>query len=103
MYSCDTTLAMPPMTILSLLRTLAPAFLLSALPAPAIHAQAAPLAQDYTVVFHNPNPEFYVEGPGLARLDDGSFVAVVPIVPRNEWSAERRATQSVTHIMRSTD
>jgi hypothetical protein len=66
-------------------------------------AQARPLAQDYTVVFHNPNPEFYVEGPGLAHLDDGSFVGVVPVVPREQWSAERRATQSVTHIMRSTD
>jgi hypothetical protein len=72
-------------------------------PAAMLHAQAKPLAQDYTVVFHNPNPEFYVEGPGLAHLDDGSFVAVVPVVPREPWSAERRATQSVTHIMRSTD
>src|SRR5688572_140784 len=68
-----------------------------------VHAQAKPLAQDYTIVFHNPNREFYVEGPGLVRLDDASFVAVVPVVPRNEWSVERRATQSVTHIMRSTD
>jgi hypothetical protein len=66
-------------------------------------AQPAPLAQDYTIVFHNPNPEFYVEGPGLVRLDDGGLVAVVPVVPRNEWSVERRATQSVTHIMRSAD
>jgi hypothetical protein len=66
-------------------------------------AQPAALAQDYTVVFHNPDPEFYVEGPGLVRLDDGTLVAVVPVVPRNEWSVERRATQSVTHLMRSTD
>jgi hypothetical protein len=72
-------------------------------PLASLYAQVKPLAQDYTVVFHNPNPEFYVEGPGLAHLDDGSFVAVVPVVPREQWSAERRATQSVTHIMRSTD
>ena len=68
-----------------------------------LHAQAKPLAQDYRVVFHNPNPEFYVEGPGLARLNDGTLVAVVPVVPREEWSKERRATQSVTHILRSSD
>lgn len=61
------------------------------------------LAQDYRIVFHNPNPEFYVEGPGLVRLDDASLVAVVPVVPRDEWSAARRATQSVTHIVRSRD
>ena len=67
------------------------------------YAQAKPLAQDYRVVFHNPNPEFYVEGPGLVRLDDGTLVAVVPVVPREEWSKERRATQSVTHILRSSD
>jgi hypothetical protein len=70
---------------------------------PWLPAQPTLLAQDYTVVFHNPNPEFYVEGPGLVRLDDGTFVAVVPVVPRNEWSQERRATQSVTHLMRSSD
>ena len=67
------------------------------------HAKAKPLAQDYRVVFHNPNPEFYVEGPGLVQLDDGTLVAVVPVVPREEWSKERRATQSVTHILRSSD
>jgi hypothetical protein len=88
---------MPP------LRCLALASLFAFIPSSLVHGQAKPLAQDYTVVFHNPNPEFYVEGPGLAHLDDGSFVAVVPVVPREQWSAERRATQSVTHIMRSTD
>ncbi|MCD6049119.1 MAG: glycosyl hydrolase [Verrucomicrobia bacterium] len=62
---------------------------------------AEPLAQKYTEVFHNPDPEYYVEGPGLVRLADGTLVAVVPIVPRNEWSAERRATRSVTHILHS--
>ncbi|MEZ0256084.1 MAG: hypothetical protein ACAI37_12445, partial [Chthoniobacter sp.] len=64
---------------------------------------ATPLAQDYTVIFHNPDPEYYVEGPGLARLDDGALVAVVPVVPREQFSEERRAEHSVIHILRSTD
>lgn len=64
---------------------------------------AEPLAQQYVPVFHNPDPEYYVEGPGLVRLDDGALVTVVPVVPRNEWSAERRAEHSVTHILRSKD
>ena len=64
---------------------------------------ATPLAQDYTVVFHNPDPEYYVEGPGLVRLDDGSLVAVVPVVPREKWSEERRVEHSVVHILRSGD
>lgn len=65
--------------------------------------QAAPLAQDYTVVFHNPDRESYVEGPGLVRLDDGRLVAVVPVVPRSEWSRSRRAEHSRTHILQSGD
>jgi len=64
---------------------------------------AEPLAQDYTVVFHNPDPEYYVEGPGLVRLDDGALVAVVPVVPREQWSAARLSEHSVTHILRSGD
>jgi hypothetical protein len=64
---------------------------------------AEPLAQDYTVVFHNPDPEYYVEGPGLVRFDDGALVAVVPVVPREQWSKERRVGHSVTHILRSND
>jgi hypothetical protein len=64
---------------------------------------AEPLAQDYTVVFHNPDPEYYVEGCGLERLDDGSLLAVVPVVPRLEWSAERRVEHSIVHILRSGD
>lgn len=64
---------------------------------------AQPLAQGYTIVFRNPDPEYYVEGPGLAKLDDGSLLAVVPVVPRAKWSAERRATKSVTHLLRSED
>ncbi len=67
-----------------------------------LHA-VEPLAQDFTVVFHNPDPEYYVEGPGLTRLDDGTLLAVVPIVPREEWSVERRREHSVTHILNSTD
>lgn len=64
---------------------------------------AGPLAQEYTRIFHNPDPERYVEGCGLVRLDDGSLVAAVPVVPRMEWSDARRATQSRTHIVRSRD
>ena len=79
------------------------ALLVLATSATTSNAQATALAQDYAVVFHNPDPERYVEGPGLARLDDGTLVAVVPVVPRNEWSAERRAVQSRVHILRSSD
>lgn len=66
-------------------------------------SRAEPLAQDYTVVFHNADRERYVEGPGLVRLDDGALIAVVPVVPREEWSKERRQTQSTTHILKSAD
>ncbi len=66
-------------------------------------ARAEPLAQTYVEVFHNTDREQYVEGPGLVRLDDGALVAAVPVVPREEWSKERRQTQSVTHILRSDD
>ncbi|WP_395745237.1 hypothetical protein [Prosthecobacter sp.] len=67
-------------------------------------AQAAePLAQDHVVVWHNPDPEYYVEGPGLARMDDGTLIAAVPVVPREKWSEERRAEHSVTHMLRSSD
>ena len=62
---------------------------------------AAPLAQDYTVVFHNPDPDYYVEGPSLVRLDDCSLVAVVSVVPREMGSKERRAGHSVTHTSRT--
>ena len=65
--------------------------------------RASTLAQDNTVVFHNPDREYYVEGSGLVRLDDGGLVAVVPVVPRVEWSKERRAEHSRTHIVRSAD
>lgn len=78
--------------------------LILAIPAaPQVRAAAAPLAQDYTVVFHNPDPEYYVEGCGLVRFDDGVLVAVVPVVPREKWSKERRAEHSRTHVLRSGD
>ncbi|MEK3722630.1 hypothetical protein [Paenibacillus sp. FSL H8-0034] len=64
---------------------------------------AAPLAQDYKVIFHNPDPEQYVEGCGLVRLEHGDLVAAVPVVPRQVWSQERRVTQSRTHILKSGD
>jgi hypothetical protein len=64
---------------------------------------AAPLAQEYTVVFHNPDPEYYVEGCGLVRLDDGALLAAVPVVPRVEWSEARRVEHSVIHLVRSND
>jgi len=70
---------------------------------PASGMGAAPLAQDYTVVWHNPDPEYYIEGPGLVRLEDGALVAAVPVVPREQWSEARRAEHSVTHIVRSVD
>jgi hypothetical protein len=63
---------------------------------------ATPLAQNYTVIWHNPDRESYVEGCGLVRLDDGSFVAVVPVVPRREWRS-RRVEHSRVHIVRSDD
>lgn len=64
---------------------------------------ATPLAQHYTVIHHNPDRESYVEGPGLVRLDDGGLLAVVPVVPRSEWSQARRVEHSRTHIVRSLD
>ena len=64
---------------------------------------ATPLAQEHVVVWHNTDPEYYVEGPGLVRQDDGTFVAAVPVVPREKWSEERRSEHSVTHILRSAD
>ncbi len=77
------------------------ALLICALAGPAKAVE--PLAQDYTVVFHNPDPEYYVEGCGLVKLDDGSLVAVVPVVPRLQWTVERRAGHSVVHLLRSGD
>ena len=76
--------------------------LLLVLPSGLIKA-AGPLAQDYTVVFHNPDPEYYVEGCGLERFNDGTLVAVVPVVPRLQWTVERRVQHSITHLLNSKD
>jgi hypothetical protein len=72
-------------------------------PSPAPAAGPEPLAQRYSVVWHNPDPEYYVEGSGLVRLDGGDFVAVVPVVPRVAWSEARRAAHSRTRVLRSAD
>jgi hypothetical protein len=88
---------------MSLMHLLTFALAMATADGPSDRAAALPLAQDYTVVFHNLEPEFYVEGCGLVRLDDGDLVAVVPVVPRGEWSKQRRAAHSRTHIVRSSD
>lgn len=64
---------------------------------------AVPLAQNYSVIFRNADQEQYVEGCGLERLPDGTLVAVVPVVPRSQWSAARRVQQSRIHILTSAD
>lgn len=64
---------------------------------------ASPLAQDFSVIFHNPDSEQYVEGCGLVRLGEQSLVAVVPVVPRSKWSRERRMQRSVVHLLHSAD
>ena len=65
-------------------------------------AMNEPLAQDYTVVWHNPDPEYYVEGSGLLNLGGGEWLGVVPVVPRGPWR-HRRAEHSRTHLVRSED
>lgn len=76
-----------------------------AAPAPLTNTggRAGPLAQEHVKVFHNPDPQRYVEGCGLVALNEKTFVAVVPVVPRNEWSEARRSTESRAHIVRSND
>jgi hypothetical protein len=65
---------------------------------------AGTLAQDYAIVHHNPDRKQYIEGPGLNRLADGSLIAVIPVVPRNEYQlAGKRPDNSHVHILRSTD
>jgi hypothetical protein len=66
-------------------------------------AEGAPLAQDYTVVYHNSDPEYCVEGPGLVQLYDGGLLALVPVIPREQWSEERRAAHGVVHLLHSGD
>lgn len=64
---------------------------------------AAPLAQEYTVVYHNADPQYFVEGPGLVRLADGGLLAAVPVIPRPQWSDERRVDHGVVHLLYSSD
>lgn len=79
-------------------------FVLGLAASPAASAQSpVALAQDYTVIFHNPDPEYYVEGCGLVRLDDGTLLAAVPVVPRMDWSEARRVEHSLIHLVRSND
>lgn len=61
-----------------------------------------PMAQNYKVIWHNPDPEYYVEGCGLLNMGSGLLLAVVPVVPRGPWRA-RRPTHSRTHLVRSED
>mgnify|MGYP001627519532 CR=1 FL=1 len=71
--------------------------------APAIAFAASPLAQEYTVAFHNQDSEYYIAGVGFERLEDGTLVGVVPVIPRPAWVQERRATHSRTNIVTSRD
>jgi len=71
-------------------------------PATVAACGGVPLAQDYTVIYNNPDRELYVEGCGLVRLPDGTLVAAVPVVPRST-TAKRLARPSTTYIVRSTD
>lgn len=67
-----------------------------------LSAKPAPLAQDYTVAYRNPDPEYYVAGIGMERLADASYLAVMPVVPRSQWNA-RRPTRSQIVFARSGD
>ncbi len=66
-------------------------------------ASPAPLAQEYTIAYHNPDSEYYIAGVGFERMADGALIAVVPVIPRAAWNLERRATHSWTHIVSSRD
>ncbi|MBM3859821.1 MAG: exo-alpha-sialidase [Verrucomicrobia bacterium] len=56
---------------------------------------ATPLAQDYTVVFHNADGGRGLDGPGLVRLADGKLMAAVPVNPGGKgW---------ICHIVQSND
>ncbi|MES2697839.1 MAG: sialidase family protein [Verrucomicrobiota bacterium] len=61
------------------------------------------LSPDYTQIYHNPNSKLYVEGPGLVRLDNGTLIAVVPVIPRGETSGLSRVKDCTTHILASSD
>lgn len=64
---------------------------------------AGHLAPDFTIIYRNDDPKLYVEGCGLVRLGKESFLAVVPIVPRSEYTKEMRVAHSHTHLLRSDD
>lgn len=66
---------------------------------------AGPLAQDFAKVFHNSDRARYVDGPGIAKLGDGTLVAVVPVVPRAEGlkGKVRSGKSSTTHVLQSRD
>ncbi len=56
---------------------------------------AMPLAQDYTIVFHNAAGGRGLDGPGLVRLADGRLIAAVPVNPGGKgW---------ICHIVQSND
>ena len=65
--------------------------------------QVVPLAQDYSIVWHNDDNERYVEGPGLEVLESGRLIAIVPVVPRKPWNRERRVKESRIHVVASDD
>ncbi len=64
-----------------------------------------PLAQDYTIIWHDSDDRFYFDGCGLANLGGGDWLAVVPHVPRSGEKDLRAQlpTQSRIHIIRSND
>ncbi len=62
------------------------------------------LAESHRVIWHNADPEFYVEGSGLVHLGSADWVAVVPVIPRHSRPLfARRAELSRTQILRSRD
>lgn len=69
---------------------------------------STPLAQNYTVVYHNTKHDYFVDGPGLVRLAEGEWVATVTVTPRidcfnEEALGEQRVNGSRAHIVRSLD
>ncbi len=63
-----------------------------------------PPTQPDSVIWHNPDDRFYVEGCGLLRLCEGRWLAVVPVIPRHaDPLFARRARLCVTHILVSDD
>lgn len=62
------------------------------------------LAQDFSAIHHNPDDTIYVEGSGLLKIKENTFLAIVPVVPRGVCNAkERRSKESMTYIYRSDD